>query len=237
MMAARRGGDGGRTWAAQGRTMTDTKRGRQGHDQVSSNGDGGERRERDGQEESDDASAGWSGVSAENSAGSETEEDGMTAGRPEGRKETLKATAWGTKYISVQERYMGVRGPAGATPGNPLPRPPTRLECGTAMGRGRHEGGKGILAVKYGRQNLGSAGRRKGSQGLLSGPQVLWIRGQGGGTRGLRSGVKPRGRAPPSGRGVESPHGADTPGVVEVPWGEGETGGTTVTEYIQWEDG
>ena len=64
--------------------MTDTKRGRQGHDQVSSNGDGGERRERDGQEESDDASEGWIGKSAEDSEGLETEEEGMMAGGPRG---------------------------------------------------------------------------------------------------------------------------------------------------------
>ena len=62
-------------------------RGRQGHKQgqVSSDGDGGEHRKRwDGQEESDDASAGWSGKSAEDLAGSETEEEGMTVGGAEG---------------------------------------------------------------------------------------------------------------------------------------------------------
>ena len=61
--------------------------GRRGHDQerVSSNCDGGEPRERGGgQEESDDARKGWSGKSAEDLAGSETGDEGMTTGGAEG---------------------------------------------------------------------------------------------------------------------------------------------------------
>ena len=69
---ARRGGEGEED---DDRTEEDDDGDRaqeRGQDQVSSNGDWGELRERDVQEESDDASEGWSGGSAEDSAGSET---------------------------------------------------------------------------------------------------------------------------------------------------------------------
>ena len=49
-------------------------------DQVCSYGDRGEHCERDGLGESNDASKGWSSGSEGDLAGSETEEDGMTAG-------------------------------------------------------------------------------------------------------------------------------------------------------------
>ena len=64
---------------ARRRTTAEEERGRRRHEQVSSGGDGGERRERgDGQEESDNASKGWSGESAEDSAGLERKEEAMT---------------------------------------------------------------------------------------------------------------------------------------------------------------
>ena len=56
------------------------ERGRRGHDQVSSDKDRGKRRERDVQGESNDTSEGWNSESAEDLAGSETEEDGLTVG-------------------------------------------------------------------------------------------------------------------------------------------------------------
>ena len=58
---------------------------RQGNDQeqVSSNGDGGERRTRgDDQEWSKDASEEWSGESAEDFTGTATEEEATTMGGP-----------------------------------------------------------------------------------------------------------------------------------------------------------
>ena len=57
-----------RTTTAQGKTTAETERGRQAQDQVSSNGDWGERRKRDGYEEIGDTSEGWSGGSAEDLA-------------------------------------------------------------------------------------------------------------------------------------------------------------------------
>ena len=52
-------------------------------EQVGSNGDGGERRARgEVQEGSDNTSEGWIGESAEDSEGSETEEEATTVGRP-----------------------------------------------------------------------------------------------------------------------------------------------------------
>ena len=66
---------GGWTTTAKRRTIAEKEHGRRGHDQVSRDGDGGEhRKRRDGEEESDDASEGWSNESAEDSAGLETEE-------------------------------------------------------------------------------------------------------------------------------------------------------------------
>ena len=67
---------GGRTTVARRRTTAEKECGRRGHKQVSSNGDGGERRDiGDEQKESNNASKGWSGKSAEDLEGSETEEE------------------------------------------------------------------------------------------------------------------------------------------------------------------
>ena len=69
------------TTTARRRTKGDKERGRQGHEQVSGDGDVGERcKKGDGQEESDDASKGWSGNSAEDLVGSEREEEAMDTG-------------------------------------------------------------------------------------------------------------------------------------------------------------
>ena len=63
------------------RTPEEKERGIRGHGQVSSDGDRGEHRERrDSQEESNNAREVWSGETAEDLAGSETEEEGMTTG-------------------------------------------------------------------------------------------------------------------------------------------------------------
>ena len=75
---------GGRMTTTRRKTTAERECGRWVRDQVSSNGDRGERQERDGQEESNGASERWSGESAEDSEGSETEEEGMTAVGPEG---------------------------------------------------------------------------------------------------------------------------------------------------------
>ena len=57
---------------------------------------------------------------------------------------------------------MCKRGPAGATLGNPPPRPPTRRERRAAMGQGRSKGGETEAGGKYERQNLGSVGHSGG---------------------------------------------------------------------------
>ena len=61
-----------RTTTAQGGKTAETECGRPGQDQdqLSSNRDWGERRKGDGQEESDNASEVWSGVSTEDLVGS-----------------------------------------------------------------------------------------------------------------------------------------------------------------------
>ena len=89
----------GRMTAARRRKTVEKVRGRQGHDheQVSSDGNGGESRTRgDGQEGGGDASKGWSGKSVEDSARSETEEEATTAEGTKGGRETRTATPWGT---------------------------------------------------------------------------------------------------------------------------------------------
>ena len=48
-------------------------------------------------------SKGLSGGNAGDLAGSETEEDGMTAGDPEERGNTLTASPWGTQESGVGE--------------------------------------------------------------------------------------------------------------------------------------
>ena len=60
--------------------------------QVSSKGDWGERRERDGLGGSNNASKGWNGADTEDLAEAETEEDRMTGGEPEGIRITLTAS-------------------------------------------------------------------------------------------------------------------------------------------------
>ena len=60
-----------------------------------SNIDRGEHRKRgDDQEESDNASRGWSGKNTEDSEGLETEEEAMTAGGTEWERETRTARPW-----------------------------------------------------------------------------------------------------------------------------------------------
>ena len=66
-----------------------------------SDGDWGESRERDGLGESNNASKGWSGAETDDSAEAEMEEDRMTVGEPEGIKNTLTASPWGTQEIGA----------------------------------------------------------------------------------------------------------------------------------------
>ena len=94
----------------RGRMMAETDRGRWGQEsEVSSNGDRGERRERDGLGESNGVSEGWSGRSKGDSTETETEEYGMTAGEPEGSRDMLTASPWGTQEIGTRELQGGTR--------------------------------------------------------------------------------------------------------------------------------
>ena len=70
---------------------------------MSSDGYWGERRERNGLGESDNASERWSGADTEDSAEADMEEDRMTAGDPEGIGNTLTASPWGTQESGVGE--------------------------------------------------------------------------------------------------------------------------------------
>ena len=84
---------GRRKTTARGRTTAETEsRRREQETQVSSDRDRGRRCERDGLGESNDAIKGWSGGSEGGSEESETEEDRITAGDPEGSGDTLKAS-------------------------------------------------------------------------------------------------------------------------------------------------
>ena len=115
---------------------------------MSSDGDGGELCERgDGQEESDNASKGWSDKIAEYSVGSETEEEAMTAGGAEGGRETLTATPWGTQDSGAGAVHGGTRVSRGDTGKSPSA---ATDEAGAraAMGRGRRRGGKGEAGGK-----------------------------------------------------------------------------------------
>ena len=95
------------------------------HKQVSSDGAWGQYPVRGaGQEESADKSAKWSGAE---SKGSVTEEEAETAGGGGGRKINVDGNCVGD---AVQRQGRG------ATPGRPLPWPPTRREWRGAMGRG-----------------------------------------------------------------------------------------------------
>ena len=93
---------------AQVRTTTEMDCRQRGHDsQVISDGDRGERRG-DGQEESDNASEGWGGGS-EGDLAEETEEDGITMGEPEGSRDMLTASPWGTEKIGAGGIKVGAQ--------------------------------------------------------------------------------------------------------------------------------
>ena len=88
-----------------------------------------------------------------------------------------------------------MRGPAGATAGNPPPRRPTRRGRGAAMGHGTSKGKKRRPAGLGGSITLGSGGKLWGTRGLRSGPRDPRSGRGGGGPQGLWSGGKPRGGA------------------------------------------
>ena len=107
---------------------------------------------------------------------------------------------------------------------------------GPPWGKAGAKGEKRRQAGKYERQNLGSVGQRRGSQGLRSGPRVPHSGGRGGGEQGLQSGGKPTGVLPRSGQGFKSPQGADTPGGAELTRGDKTPGVITATEGGPRED-
>ena len=136
---------GRRKTTARGRETADTERRGQGQDQdqLSSNGDWGELRKRDGQEESDDASEEWSGRSADDSGGSDTEEDRMTAGGPEERRETLTVSPWGTQESGAGAVQGGVRDDGSDTVKSPSAAAEEEGARGRHGARPAQGGGKG----------------------------------------------------------------------------------------------
>ena len=86
-------------------------------------------------------------------------------------------------------------------------------------------------------RNLGSVGKQRGPQGLHSGPRVPRSGEGGGGPRGLRSGKTPRGVRHGVDGEVESPQGADTPGVAEGPRRDKTLGAPTAAQGGTGEDG
>ena len=107
---------------------------RQEHDQVSSDGVGGEYRAGGaGQEEIADKSDEWSGADLE---GSTTEEEATTVGRVGGKSRSGRKRQGGCRK-AAHESFQETRRPTGATPGRPPLRTLTRWERETTMGRGQ----------------------------------------------------------------------------------------------------
>ena len=137
----------------------------------------------------------------------------MTTGGPEERGTMLTALPWGMQESGAREEQGCVR--AG------------RSDTGE---RGATRREKRRPAGKYGRQNLRSGGKQRGPRGLRSGPRFPRSGGQGRGARGICVAENPgEGRHGVGGR-VESPQGADTPGVAEDPRGDKTPRGTTATD-------
>ena len=145
------------------RTTSKKERGIWGHEQVSSNGDGGERRDRGyGKEESNNASEGWSGENTEDLAGSATEEEAMTAGGAEWESETRTATPWG-----MQDRGAGaIHGDARAGRGDTGKSPSAAVNETEARGcygaRPAQKGGQGARRKKHAEKTLGVRGDDRG---------------------------------------------------------------------------
>ena len=125
--------------AAATKTMAAQARGGRGrtvqeHDQVSSDGVGGEYRAGGaGQEEIADKSDEWSGADLE---GSTTEEEATTAGRVGGKSRSGRKRQGGCRK-AAHESFQETRRPTGATPGRPPLRTLTRWEREATMGRGQ----------------------------------------------------------------------------------------------------
>ena len=73
-------------------------------------------------------------------------------------------------------------------------------DTGPSWGEAGARGTRRRLTGKSGSRTLGSGGKQRGPRGLCSGPRVPRSWGGGGGAQGLRSGRKPWGGPPQSGR-------------------------------------
>ena len=187
--------------------MVEEERGQRVHDeQVSSYRDRGERRG-DGQGESEAESEGWSGGSGGDSA-EEKEEDRMTDGYPGGGGDTLTALSWGTQETGAGGIQVGARAggsDARNSPSAAANKVGMRGRHGARQGQGEKDGGW--------RENVGGVN--------------LVVRGNKGVRKASGAAENPGGGRHGVGGGVESPQGADTPGVAEGPRWDETLGGPT----------
>ena len=182
------------------------RRRQQDQEHVSSDSDKGERRARgDGQEERANASKEWRSKSAENLAGSETEEDMMTAFWPEGEKEMRTMTPWGT-----QESDEGaLNGDAQAGGGNTRKAPSAAANKARAQGyygaRPEQKGKKGGQRENKGGKTSGVLGDDMGHGASGVAHESPGVGDEEGGSKAFGVAGNQRGSCHRVGGGVESP--------------------------------
>ena len=200
-------------------------------DQVISDGDGGEHRERgEGQEGSDDASKEWSGKSTGESEGSAMEEEATNAGGTELGRETRTATAWGMLESVAGELHGDERSGRGDTRKSPsaaADKAGARVPHGV---RSAQRGGQGGRQEKRAGETSGVRGNDGCREASGMANKSPGVGGEEGGNEDSRVAKSPRGSRQGVGRGVELPQGNDTPGVTELPRGDKTPGVNTVGE-------
>ena len=217
---------------ARGRTTAETERGIWGQEsQVSSDGDRGERRERDGLGESNDAGEGWSDGREGGLEDSEMEEDETTAGDPEWSGDTLTASPWGTQESGAGGLQGGARAVWSDTGKAPS------AAANEEGARGRHEARTG-QGEKNGGRRENTGGKTSGVRGDDMGHEASGVAHESPGVgeeEGVReaSGVaeNPVGGRHGVGGGVELTQGTNTPRVAGGTRGDKTPGSPTASQY------
>ena len=174
---------------------------------------------------------------ARGGAAKDTEEDGMTAGEPEGSGDMLTASTWGAQESGAGRLQGGAR--VGGkdivkSPSVAADKEGTRGRHGARLGQGEKNGDR--------RENAGSV--NSGVQNNNRGNEASGVAHESHGVEEGEEGHEASGVAEKPGVGchgvgvgVEWPQGADTPGVAKEPRGDETPGGTTEAEDRPGEDG
>ena len=181
-------------------------------------------------------SEGWS-VGSDAALDKETEEDRRHAGEQEGNKGTMMASPWGTQESGVGGLQVDARVDG---------RDKRKAPCATAdktgtwgpHGASQGKGGNGgDRREKVGAEPSGVGENNGDREASIFDPKSHGV-GEGDGGRAA-SGVADKlgGGRHGVGGGVESPQGADTPGMEEGPRGDETLGSPTASQGRRGEDG